>query len=84
MRREGLRLYLSFRVSVAGQNFRIGARDARTTTKAQMRRAAVNVFDVEEKRLCANDASAAHSRSPGICVGFRTARTAKTYYLSET
>ena len=61
------RLYLSFSVSVASQSFRIGARDARTTAKAQMRRDAVNALDTEEKRLCNNGATAAHPKSPGIC-----------------
>ena len=46
--------YLSFLVSPALQNFRIGVRDRRTTTKAQMRRAAANGFDLEENYLCAN------------------------------
>jgi hypothetical protein len=64
-----------FRVSLARQNFRIGARDCRTTTKAQMRRAAANAFDVGENRLYVVDA--AHVASPECTQEFSTGERQK-------
>ncbi len=49
---------------LACQNFRVRARDRRTTTKAQMRRAAATVYNLQKIRLCANGTVGADAAKP--------------------
>jgi hypothetical protein len=72
-----------FWVLLALRNFCIGARDCRTTTKAQTRRVATNAFDVEENRLCANGADAVHLANPGMCGGILNGQQTDTLDMSD-
>src|SRR6187549_1321466 len=72
-----------FWVLLALRNFRIDARDCRTTTKAQTRRVATNAFDVDENRLCANGADAVHVANPGMCGGILNGQQTDTLDMSD-